>query len=53
MFDIKEAYKWGEEVKELIRKRQEQERAVQKITYGGKTIECKKGKVINFMDFFK
>lgn len=53
MVDMKEAYRWGNEMEQDLQKRRQRENAVQTITYGGKTITCKKGKKINFIDFFK
>lgn len=53
MVDMKEAYRWGNEMAYDLAKRRRRESAMQKITYGGKTIRCKKGKRLNFADFFK
>lgn len=51
--NMTEARMWAIEAKELVEARQRKERAVQSITYGGKTIQAKKGKTINFLDFIK
>ena len=53
MIDMKEAWQWGEDVKELIQQRKKTEQSRQCITFGKKTVSVEKGKRLNFADFFK
>jgi hypothetical protein len=51
--NMAEVKQWGIEAKKLVAERIKHEQAMQRITYGGKTILQPQGKVLNFADFTK
>ena len=53
MATMSEIKQWGEEAEALVRSRKADEQAVQKITFGKKTILSKKGTKLNMADFFR
>ena len=53
MVNMRAAYKWGMEARELVEERKKTEQARQRITYGKKTVSVEKGKIFNFADFLK
>ncbi len=53
MATMSEIKQWGEEAEALVKARKAEGRAMQKITYGKKTILSKKGTKLNMADFFK
>lgn len=53
MATMRERKQWGEEAEELVKARKAEEQAVQKITFGKKTILSKKGTRLNMAEFFR